>query len=260
MAQDTLATAPAIEVVGDVLPKERDDARNAADTLRRFVGDRNIEGRIALRRQGAPQPPYEASASVLFQGRTIAARASGPTAGEAADAVVDRLIRRLRHVVDADVALRNEPRVIENALADLRDHRHEPPPTRRKPPEEREIVRRHTYAYRPEPTLTAVADLLDLDLHFLLFVHSRTEEDVVVYWRDDHRIGLLHPQGSRLADENDVVAPEPSRYSEPPTLATARSEMDIVNHRFMYFTDADDGRGKVLYLRSDGDYGLVEPA
>jgi hypothetical protein len=36
--------------------------------------------------------------------------------------------------------------------------------------------------------------------------------------------------------------------------------MDVLNHRFLYFVDAADGRGKVLYLRHDGDYGLVEPS
>jgi hypothetical protein len=35
--------------------------------------------------------------------------------------------------------------------------------------------------------------------------------------------------------------------------------MDVVNHRFLYFIDDRDGRGRVLYLRHDGDYGLVEP-
>ena len=33
----------------------------------------------------------------------------------------------------------------------------------------------------------------------------------------------------------------------------------MVSHRFVYFIDAADGRGKVLYLRHDGDYGLMEP-
>jgi putative sigma-54 modulation protein len=55
------------------------------------------------------------------------------------------------------------------------------------------------------------------------------------------------------------VVAEPSRYSEPLTLDRARTEMDFLNHRFLYFIDAEDGRGKVLYLRHDGDYGLVEP-
>ncbi|MEA2481968.1 MAG: hypothetical protein QOJ07_3890 [Thermoleophilaceae bacterium] len=260
MAPDAPVTAPEIEVVGDVRPKEVEAAREKVEALRRYIGDRELEGRVVLRRQGSPEPPYVASASVRFEGRTLAAHAAGPSAGAATEAVADRLIRRMRRVVDADVARRNEPRVIEAAVADLRDDHAEPPQKARKPPEERRIVHRRTYAYRPVPTLTAVADLLDLDLHFLLFVHARTEEDVVVYWRDDRRIGLLHPRGSELADENDIVVPEPSRYSQALTLAVARSEMDMLNHRFLYFTDADDGRGKVLYLRHDGDYGLVEPA
>jgi hypothetical protein len=36
--------------------------------------------------------------------------------------------------------------------------------------------------------------------------------------------------------------------------------MDMLNHRFLYYLDAEDERGRVLYLRFDGDYGLVEPA
>jgi hypothetical protein len=36
--------------------------------------------------------------------------------------------------------------------------------------------------------------------------------------------------------------------------------MDALDHRFLYFTDAETGRGCVLYLRYDGHYGLIEPA
>lgn len=54
----------------------------------------------------------------------------------------------------------------------------------------------------------------------------------------------------------------------PPDLlpfATARRQMDLlteraVNTRVLYFVDAGDGRGKAIYLRLDGDCGLVEPA
>jgi ribosome-associated translation inhibitor RaiA len=83
----------------------------------------------------------------------------------------------------------------------------------------------------------------------------------VVHRRDDRRLGLLFPQGSVLADEDDVVVATPSRYDAPMPLSAACAEMDLVNHRFMYFGDADDdGHGKVIYLRRDGDYGLVEAA
>jgi hypothetical protein len=45
------------------------------------------------------------------------------------------------------------------------------------------------------------------------------------------------------------------RWSRPPRPQPTPQR----NHRFLYFIDAADGRGKVLYLRHDGDYGLVEP-
>jgi hypothetical protein len=44
-----------------------------------------------------------------------------------------------------------------------------------------------------------------------------------------------------------VVVPEPSRYSGPLTLARARAEMDLVEHRLLFFIDAGDPRGMVLY-------------
>jgi hypothetical protein len=63
-----------------------------------------------------------------------------------------------------------------------------------------------------------------------------------------------------LASEHvdDFVVSEPSRYSEPISLADARSEMDVLDHRFVYFIALEDQHGKALCLRHDGDYGLVE--
>jgi len=246
-----------VRAADDISSHACDSARDKIQALERRAGDRDLIGHIALRRESDHR--FVADASVTFEGRVLAAHAAAPSPEDAVDAVIERLGRQMRRVVDADVALRNEPRVINAAIADLR---RDPPhrPARLKPPEGRQIVHRRTYEPEPIPTLTAIADLLDDDLDFNLFVHARTNEDVVVHWRDEGRIGLLFPQGSVLADEDDVVVPEPSRYSEPLTLARARGEMDILNHRFLYFTDADDARGKVLYLRHDGDYGLVEPA
>jgi hypothetical protein len=188
----------------------------------------------------------------------LAAHATAPTPVEATDAVVRRLRRQMRRIVDSDVAVRNDPRTIRKAIDDFRQADRPLPVQQLKAPEEREIVSRRSYAASPEPTLSAVVDLLEDAELFHVFVHVRTGEDVVVHWRDDGRIGLLFPPGSVLADENDVIVPKPSRYEESLSLVTARSEMDMLNHRFLYFIDAEDGRGKVLYLRADGDYGLVE--
>jgi hypothetical protein len=202
---------------------------------------------------------HVAHAQIVFDGRVLAARAVAPSAAKAAKDAAERLRRQLRRLVDADVATRNEPRVIEGALRELTSDRRLAPPVRLKPPEERAIVPRLTYAREREPTLSAVVDLLDLDEEFHLFSHVLTEEDVVVHRRIDRRIGLLFPPGSALADENGIVIPRASRYSDPIALDTARAEMDLLDHRFLYFVHDDDARGKVLYLRFDGDYGLVHP-
>jgi ribosome-associated translation inhibitor RaiA len=257
-----------VAVRGDIPRDHVNAAREQIASLEHYVGHPLTSARLTLTHYRNPHltRPYVADASLhlgdaslRFEGRPLAAHAAGHTAVEAAEAVAERLRRQLRRVVGAEVALRNEPSEIRAALDALEHDQSHRPEVRLKPPEERDIVHRRTYDDSPPPTLSAVADLLDLDQEFYLFRHARTGEDVVVYRRDDGRIGLIYPSGSALADENDVIVAQPSRYSSPLTLDVARSEMDMLNHRFLYFIDADDGRGKVLYLRHDGDYGLVEP-
>ena len=251
-----------INVEGDISPEAAEDARRRLASLQEDAGLPFMGGRLTLRhvREGRTRWPYVADARVIFDGRNFAAHTAGRTPGEAIEQAEERLRRRLRDLVGADVAKRNEPRVIQRALEDLEPDRNHRPEARLKPPEEREIVRLRTYADHPESTYEAIADMLDLDEEFHLFRHVRSGEDVVVYRRDDGRVGMIHPQGSVLADEtDDVVVAEASRYPGPLKLDQARAEMDIVNHRFLYYINAQDGRGRVLYLRHDGDYGLVEP-
>jgi ribosome-associated translation inhibitor RaiA len=249
-------------VEADASPEAIEAIRQRFASLQRFAGKPLAGARLTLREGKAhSKRPWKADAHVLYGegGRVLAAHAAGRTPMEATDAVFERLRRQIRRVADVGVALRNEPQAIRTALDDLTLDTTHRPEARLKPPEDRRIVRQRTYADAPVGTLDAVADLLDLDLEFLLFTHVRTNEDVVVYRRDDARIGLIHPWGSALADENDIVVPEPSRYTEAISLDAARSEMDLLNHRFLYFIDVEDLRGKVIYLRHDGDYGLVEP-
>jgi ribosome-associated translation inhibitor RaiA len=251
-----------VDITGEGIPRDEiDAARERVAALERFVDDPPVSVRVTVRHMHpGSRRPYVADADTRYDGRWLAAHAAAPSPLEAVDQVTDRLRRQLRRVVGADVALRNEPRTIQNELDDLEPDRENRPEAALKPPEEREIVYRHTYADKPLWTEDAVAELLDLDFEFLLFRHADTGEDVVVYHRDDGRIGLIHPQGSALASQEQLAVPEANRYSEPLTVDRAREEMDMLNHRFLYFVDADDGRGKVLYLRHDGDYGLVEPA
>ena len=257
----------AIDVTVDVdMSSEQVEAlRQDLASLDRYTDEPILGARLTLRRgPGRSRGRYVVDASVLFgpvgePARVLAAHVAAPGPAQATEDAVERLRRQLRRVVGASIAERNEPDEIQKALESLPLERTHRPEADVKPPEERQIVRLRTYSDHPEATLEAAADMFDLDEEFHLFVHVRTNEDVVVHRLEDRRIGLIHPRGSILADESDdIVVAEPNRYSDPLTLDAARAEEDIVNHRFLYFIDADDGRGKVLYLRHDGDYGLVE--
>lgn len=244
----------------DVPRREVDAARRHLSTLDRWTDEQVGGAVLTLRRIGRHAGrQWVADAHVLVDGRTLAAHTAGRSPEDAAEAAAARLGRQLRRIAETDVALRNDPREITRALSFVELEEGDRPGVNVKPPEERQIVHRHPYLSVTLPTLDAIDELLDVDAEFYLFTHARTNEDVVVYRRDDGRIGLLHPPGSVLADETDIVVPKPSKYDEPITLAQARAEMDLVNHRFLYFIDSDDGRGKVIYLRHDGDYGLVHP-
>jgi ribosome-associated translation inhibitor RaiA len=254
-----------VHVPASIPPGQIEAARRRIASLDRFTKDPLLGARLTLRRDGGAQPPYVADVDVRYDGRVLAAHASGHTPDQAADEAAEALRRQVRRIVGAGVALRNDRRALAEAIRTYWPDHDERPPVRLKPPEEREIVARRTYADEPVPTLTAIADMVQDAEDFHLFVHARTGEDVVVHWLDAGHVGLLFPPGSALADEgDDLVVAQPSWFSEPLALATARQQMDVLNERsvtarFLYLIDAGDRRGKVIYLRLDGDYGLVEP-
>ena len=245
----------------DLSDGRRETIREQLEKLARYTDEPIQMIRLTLRHPEvrAARSRWEADATLQMAGRQLAAHVTAADPVQAAREVANRLRRQMRRAADADAALRNEPRVIEKTLAARAGERRHRPQPRQKPAELREIIPQRTAYPFPESTFDAVMDLLDLDQEFLLFRHARTGEDVVVYRRGDGRIGLLHPPGSELADENDIVIARPSRYPEPVSLERARGELDVLGAGFIYFIDERDGRGKVLYVRQDGDYGLVEP-
>jgi Sigma 54 modulation/S30EA ribosomal protein C terminus len=92
-------------------------------------------------------------------------------------------------------------------------------------------------------------------------VHLFTDERAVVY-----RAG---PTGYRLArlnpvdqPESDTVAPLTVRDRPAPrlTLPEAVDQLNLTERPFLFFADAADGRGRLLYHRYDGHYGLITPA
>ena len=231
----------------EVPPDRLEEARREIEALQRYTSDPLLDARIAIRHTGSSRP-WVADASLLLDGRVLSAHTAGKAVDEAIELATDRLRAQVVRVSEKRDDLRTAP-PSERLLQPERDL---------KPAAERQIVERHTYLLTSLGTIDALSELYDLDLHFFLFAHVRGD-DAVVYRRDDGRPGMIHPRGSVLADEGDPVVTEESWFSEPLTLELARNEMDYTNHRFMYYTAAENGRGHVIYLRHDGDYGLVEP-
>jgi putative sigma-54 modulation protein len=72
--------------------------------------------------------------------------------------------------------------------------------------------------------------------------------------------------GTVLVDDLDDAAEGPrivktKRHTlKPMTAAEAVLQLDLVEHDFWFFTNADTGRSAVLYRRTDGDLGLIDDA
>jgi ribosome-associated translation inhibitor RaiA len=262
----SLLTLEAVELhAPDDLPDTTADAvRERMASLQRFTDEPLLSARLTLRRPQthASRSRWVADASVLLDGRLLAAHATGPSALAAADTVVDRLRRQIRGATGAEVATRNEPRAIARALRDLRNEPgHRPSaevlPTR---PGDRRLVHRIAQPPLPVSLADAAADLIDRDWEFRLFLEQDTGEWLFLHRRDDDRLALMHPPWVAVPDVVvDVIVVEPMRFPDPLTIEEAQDALEQLGERYLYFADAADRRPKVLYLRHDGDLGLIEP-
>ena len=249
----------------DTVPRETvTAARERIAELQRYTDRPLTAARLTLRppQTRVARSRWIADASILLDGRLLAAHATGPSPPAVTDAVVDRLRRQIRRAVEADVMLRRDPRTIARDLAELRAETGHRPAGDLMPgrPGDRRLVHRVTAPATPVSVPEAAADLVDRDQEFRLFVEEVTGEALLVHRREDDRIGVMHPAWTSLPDlASDVFVVESPPDAEPETLEQAAGELDRNAVGFRYFVDAADGRPKVLYVRHDGDYGLVEP-
>lgn len=121
--------------------------------------------------------------------------------------------------------------------------------------EEREVVRRKSFAVAPTSVDEAVYDMEALDHDFYLFTDADSGSVAVV-----HRVENGYAVSGLPAD-----APLPSGVTPapaPPTLdeTAARRRLDAGGEPFVFYIDAEAGRGAVLYRRYDGHYGLITAA
>ena len=238
-------------------------ARRKIGNLGRLTHQPVLFARVKLTKHQDPAVarPVVAQANVDVDGRPVRAQVEGVGAREA----IDRLEARLRHKLER-IAEHWQARRGTLPVAGPHEWRHESEPTHRpsyipRPEDERRILRHkaHTLATSTVEEAALEMDLLDYDFH--LFIEAGTNQDSVIY-----RSG---PTGYRLAQVKPLPAPRLAEFELPVTLSPqpaprltveqATERLGLLGLPFVFFVDADQNRGCVLYHRYDGHYGLITP-
>lgn len=232
--------------------------RAVADTCRERV--HHIEVRLVLDPDRGRERPAQAEAALDVDGRTVRAHVAASTVTEATDLLVDRLNRRVRRHEDRRHRMDSRHRHDETSWrhGDLPTHR---PEFLDIPADEREVVKRKTFAWGPMSLDEAAFELDHLGHDFYLFEHADTSRDAALCHGENDMLVLLHPDGDAV-DLAGVVAPiEPSTAVVPTmTEAEARESLDASGRRWLFHIDPDSSRGRIMYRRYDGNYGMILPA
>lgn len=247
---------------GEVSEDARELAVEKIGSLDRYVNARLLSARVVLRQEANPRIERAARAEgeVLLDGTMVRAHVASFDMRTAIEQLAKRLERQLRAFVERRVTERDHGPASVPGEWRHGDDPESLPDYFRMAPEEREIVRQKTIAVGEMDAVQAAEEMGMLDHRFYLFREADPPVDAVVFHRDDGRIGVVGPAGTGWSgvDEHGFVREE-SRGPEPRRLEDVIAEMNELNHRFLYFVDAGSGRGRVIYLRYDGNYGLIEP-
>lgn len=241
----------------------RAEAQRCISDLARYARDPILHARVRLTHAGDPAipRPFVAQANLDVGGRPVRAQVAAKTAAESLDRLKDTLRERL-----ARVARDWETRRGAQPVAEAGEWRHSREPADRpeyfpRPPEEREVVRHKSYELSRATPDEAVFDMDMMDYEFHLFTDLDTGQDSVVYHAGPtgHRLAQVEP--TPMPERPSAVALSVSTRAAPGlTQAEAIERLNVTGLPFLFYADEASGRGRVLYRRYDGHYGLITPA
>lgn len=257
-------TAPAFSIEvrtrGEVTGLDQDSAvrklRAAVAAAPRPV----LFSRLELSREANPavERPAVVKAAVDISGRYVRAHLAAPSMDEAIEGVAERIRRSIRRLAE-----RRADRVHEPVSVEPGQWRHGALVTARpayypRPPEERKLLRRKSYAVSKISAHEAAFEMDQLDYDFHLFLDEGSGADAVIARRDDDGLELY----SVDPDAGKGPAGEPSDFAVLPVarlrLEEAIGRLNAGEERFVAFAEPDEGGLNLLYRRYDGHYGLIE--
>lgn len=257
------ATMPAPQVEthlrGPVSTAEREYAVAKVEHVTGYANQPVLAARIVLTRGTDPavDRPARAEATLDVNGAQVRAHAIASDLRGAADLLEDRLRENLVQHQDRQ---RTRHRWI--GVATEAQWRHGDLPTVRaahfpRPPAEREIVRRKTFALTPMTPDEAAYEMSLLGHDFYLFTDSRSGKDAVVYLDGDGRFAI---RGEAVPSTDSVGLVETVGTAPELSVNEAMSRLELAGEPFVFFLDPETRRGRVLYVRYDGHYGLITAA
>lgn len=231
-----------VQVHGRVPGSAADYASEKVRHVIEYANQPVLEARVVLTM--APDPaierPARAETSLDVSGTQVRAHAVASDMTGAIDLLEAKLQKNLLQHQDRE---RTRHRWI--GVSTEGEWRHGTLPTSReahypRAPEEREVMRRKTFAVRPMSADEAAFEMDLLAHDFYLFTDRETHEDSVVF-RDDG--------GWHVVSDGAVL-----------TEREAITKLDLSGAPFVLYVDAETRRGCVLYVRYDGHYGLITHA
>jgi ribosome-associated translation inhibitor RaiA len=250
------------ELWGDVPRHVVRFATDRVGSLLRWASEPVLFARVKLTMIADPavQRPAIVQVTADLNGRPLRAQAEGRIMHEAVEHACDRLRIQLVRAARHWEAVRGGRPVPAPG-----EWRHQSLPTRRlpyypRPVGERDVVRRKSYALDAETPEEAAAEVELMDYHFHLFAERSTGQDSVICRTvGGYRLQLAGPRadGPGPVDESIVVS-----EAAPPRLPLSETAawLEASGQPFLFFVNAETGRGSVLYHRYDGHYGLVVPS
>lgn len=254
-----------VEVVvrGELPQSVVEYARDKITSLSEHLAGRILHTRIRLTHQPDPavERPVRAQANLDVDGRLVRAQVAGATGHEAVDLLVDRLRQRLVRVAQHWEAVRGR-----RTSAEPHEWRHGDEPSHHPPyypraVEERQIIRHKSFSPPRVNPAEAAREMDQMDYDFHLFTEAQTGLDAIVYrgGPTGYRLARLAsgPRWLGLSSVPMTLSPRPAPRL---TTAEARQRLEAAGLPFVFFADANNGRGCVIYHRYDGHYGVITPA
>ncbi|MCX4092449.1 sigma 54 modulation/S30EA ribosomal C-terminal domain-containing protein [Nocardia sp. alder85J] len=216
--------------------------------------------RLTGHRDPAVAKPVVAHVNVNVNGHPVQARTEAATSREAVDLLAARLTARLSRLPrHGDTARGGHD---QHAAHEWRhsDPRREPLPYFPRPVEQREVYRHAAFPPVPQLCDEAALDMDLMDYEFHLFTESGSGIDSVLYRTTTGlRLAQANPRPDTII-RGDVDLDTDTGAAPVLSEAAAIARLELSGRPFVFFIDPDSGRGRLLYHRYDGHYGLLTAA